>query len=256
MRVSLAAMAAPMMLLVIPFGVSAQSVAPAASSTQGASLDTGSVLFSGSGPGETRTEPFTLEPGDFRLTYAVHPAGEEPDCGMGLALLAPDGSYYSGIGGNGAEVAAGEPYRNETWFYIPTAGSYVLEMGGDCDWDVTLASMPSPLGSAPITLTGSGPGMSPSFALGAGDHTIRYRATNPSSAEACIFFGPGIIHQAAVSEMQGDPVDAVVDPGATLEGEVSVPGLPEGRYGFVINNAWCSSGLAESISWEVTIDPS
>ena len=129
-------------------------------------------------------------------------------------------------------------------------------MGGDCDWDATLASLPSPLVGVPLVLTGSGPGMSPSFLLGAGDHVVRYRATNPSSGEACIFHGPGIIRQAATSEMMGDPIDTVVDPGGTLEGEIPVFGLPEGRYALFINYAWCSSGLAEPIAWEVVIDSS
>ena len=90
--------------------------------------------------------------------------------------------------------------------------------------------------------------------LGAGDHVVSYSATNPSSAEACIFFGPGIIDQDHGSQMMGDPIDTVVDPGATLEGEVPVVGLPEGRYSFSINYAMCSSGLAEPVAWEITID--
>jgi hypothetical protein len=243
-------------LALLPVVAVGQSPMPRGSAAPGTSSDPGVVVFSGSGPGEMRTEPFALEPGDLRLTYTVQAPSDEEDCGMGFALVAPDGSYHSGIGRNGADVAAGSPYQNETWFFVPTAGSYALEIGGDCDWTATLAAVASPFNGDPVVVTGSGPQMSPSFPLAAGDHVLRYRATNPSSAEACIFFGPGIIRQGATSSSVGDPIDTVVEPGATLEGEVPVVGLEAGTYALFINHAWCSTGLAEPIAWEVMIDPS
>ena len=141
---------------------------------------------------------------------------------------------------------------------MPTAGEFVLDVGGDCDWEATLTAVPSPLdGVSPIVISRDRPhDLALVHALPAGDHLVRYRATNPSTTEACIFFGPGVITQGAYAQSMGDPIDAVVDPGATLEGELAVLGLPEGRYALSINYAWCSAGLGESIAWEVVIDPS
>lgn len=215
------------------------------------------VVFDGSGVGGTSTDPFPLQSGDHRLAFTVVPPDGSADCGMGFALRATDQSYLGAIGANGATITGEEPDAGETWFLVPAAGEYLLDATGDCDWQATLTAESSPLdGGAPILIAGTGAQTSPSFVLPAGDHLLRYRATNPSTTEACIFSGPGIVRQGAYAQMMGDPIDEVVDPAATLEGELTVYGLAEGRYALSITYAWCSAGLDESIAWEVVIDPS
>lgn len=251
-RTRRAVVVAPVAILVMWTLGSARSPASAA----GASGDPGAVVFAGSGAGEMRTAEFALQPGNHRLDYQVSAPAGATDCGMGFRLVSVnDTSYLAGIGSNGATVQAGAPYSNQTWMLVPAAGAYALEVTGDCDWEAALSAMASPLEQAPFVIAGSGPVTSPSFPLAGGDHVIRYRATNPSTTEACIFFGPGII-DASTASMVGDPVDTVVDPGATLEGELIAYGVPEGRYSFSINLAWCQAGLGEPIAWEVVIDPS
>jgi hypothetical protein len=176
---------------------------------------------------------------------------------MGFSLRAMDGSYLGAIGGNGATVAPSDPHLGETWFHVPAAGDFVLDVTGDCDWEGTLVAAASPFDAGtPIVIAGNGPMTSPSFALGAGDPRLHYRASNPSTTEACVLFGPGIVRPGPYAESMGDPIDEVVDAGGTIEGDLVVHGLPEGRYELMITYAWCSPGLAESIAWEVAIDPS
>jgi hypothetical protein len=215
------------------------------------------AVFAGSGPGGMTTEAFPLQAGDHRLTYTVTAPSGSTGCGMGFSLRAVDASYLGSIGANGATVGPGTPHTGETWFLVPTAGDFVLDVTGDCDWEGTLVAATSPFDAgAPVVITGVGPLTSPSFPLEAGDHRLQYRATNPSAAEACIFFGPGVVRPGPYEESMGDPIDEVVDAGATLEGDLLLYGLPEGRYQLEVNYAWCSPGLAESIAWEVVVDPS
>lgn len=214
------------------------------------------VVFAGSGIGGMTTDPFLLQAGDHRLEYTVTAPRGAADCGMGFALRATDDSYLGAIGSNGATVTGDAPAAGETWFQVPTAGEFVLDATGDCDWEATVSAEASPFDTGtPIVISGTGPLTSPSFMLGAGDHLVRYRATNPSTTEACILFGPGIVRPGPYAESMGEPIDEVVDPGATIEGELFAAGLPEGRYQLMVTYAWCSPGLSESIAWEVVVDP-
>ena len=215
------------------------------------------AIFAGSGSGGTTTETFSLQPGDHRMAYTVTAPAGAADCGMGFALRALDGSYLGSIGGNGATVKAGAPHPGETWFLVPAAGDFVLDATGDCEWEATLVAEASPFDAGePVIITGTGPLTSPSFSLAAGDHRLHYRATNPSPTEACILFGPGVVRPGPYAESMGDPIDEVVDAGGTLEGDLLLFGVAEGRYQLMVNYAWCSLGLSESIAWEVAVEPS
>jgi hypothetical protein len=237
----------------VALAVMASLAAPAAAQSPAPS----GVVFEGSGPGGMTTVPFALQAGDHRLAYTVAVPTGSAGCGMGFSLRAMDGSYLGAIGSNGATVGPDTPHAGETWFLVPTAGDFVLDVTGDCDWEGSLVAATSPFDAGvPVVITGVGPLSSPSFTLGAGDHRLHYRATNPSTTEACIFFGPGVIRPGPYAESMGDPIDQVVDAGATLEGDLLVYGLSEGRYQLMVNYAWCSPGLSESIAWEIVVDPS
>ncbi len=234
------------------------TASPTASDSPVVAVPTGSpkppaTIFADSGQGTKRTAPFELEPGDHRLSYEAHANGSMA-CGLAFALVATDDSYRADVGYNGAWVYEGKPYRNSTWFYVSAAGRYYLDVGGDCVWDATLESAPSPFGVPPITVTGSGLGTSPSFGLEGGDYVVRYVLTSPRSDEDCTFSAEGIVDPASPYQDLGGEIRTTIDSGSETEGETYVYGLDGGRYVYEVGQAWCQFGLSEPVEWEITIE--
>jgi hypothetical protein len=212
------------------------------------------VVFAEAGEGTKSTAPFELAAGDHRLTYAVETSGTST-CGMGFGLESTDHSYSSDIGSNGAWVYEGRPYRNESWFYVPVAGRYYLDVQGDCAWDVTLESAPSPLdGTMPITFTGNGLGSSPSFSLPGGDYLVRYVLTSARSDEDCSVSTSGLVDPSSPYSALGGDFQRTFEPGTEIEGETYVYSLTAGRYIYDVDYAWCQFGLSEPVAWTITIE--
>jgi hypothetical protein len=210
-------------------------------------------VFSGSGKGVTATAPFEVAAGQFRLSYEVRTSGR-PWCPFGFALEATDHGYRSEIGDDGAGAYETAPYRNQTWFYVPTGGRYFLDVGGSCDWEVQLESLPSPLEGAPVTVSGTGLGVSPSFTLDAGDYVVRYTLTSPLSGDDCTIEARGIVDPASPSASPGGGIKTTIAEDTTYQGETYVYGLEAGRYAYEVNSAGCEFYLAEPVAWTVAIE--
>lgn len=221
---------------------------------RGSSAPAGAV-FTDAGNGTKATAPFELAAGDHELAYEVSASGSF--CSFGFALRATDDSYSSSMGANGAYVYdTSSPYRNTTWFSVPAAGRFYLDVSGDCGWTAELSTVPSPLdGADVITLTGSGLGLSPAFTLEGGDFVVRYHLTSPISEEMCRVYADGIINPSSPYSDLGGDIQLTMDASSELDGETYVYGIEPGRYQYQVGNAWCQFGVPEPVTWEITIEP-
>ena len=213
------------------------------------------TVFEDSGNGTKATAPFQLSAGDHELTYEA--SASESSCSFGFSLRATDDRFTSTVGNNGAYVYANaSPYRNTTWFSVPTAGRFYLDVSGDCTWTASLASAPSPLdGADTIAFTGTGLGMSPGFTLTGGDHVVRYHLTSPRSEETCDVSASGIVDPTSPYNDLGGDIGLTMDPASELDGETYVYGIEPGRYQYQVGYAWCQFGVAEPVAWDITIEP-
>lgn len=213
----------------------------------------GTVSFEGSGSGSKSTAPIELAAGDHVLTYRA--TAVDQLCSFGVALASTDGAYRQDVATAGLYIYQGSPLDSTSSFFAPVAGRFYLDVSGDCDWEMSLASGVS-LGddSSPIVIEGTGAQGSPSFRLAGGDYRVTYTLTSPASDDTCTVYADGIVDPEHTSNVIGGDIQVDMPPSTTRSDETWAYAVPAGTYVYRVYLAWCQFPASERVDWSVTIE--